>query len=110
MYNEKGSSKKRHIKNFFIIFVVLLIISFFSIIVGSGMSRDISEESKNAVKNAVIRCAVSCYATEGSYPKSINYLEDNYGLIINHNKYIVSYDSFSDNLLPQVKVLIKGEN
>lgn len=71
---------------------------------------DLARQSAEAVEEAVLRSAVQCYAVEGAYPSSVSYLEEHYGLLIDHSTYIVSYDAFSSNLLPEVAVLVRGEN
>ena len=46
-----------------------------------------------------------CYAIEGMYPESVEYLCESYGLIYDKSKYIVYYDSFASNIRPTVTVL-----
>lgn len=58
---------------------------------------------------AVLRSAVQCYSVEGVYPSDLDYLEKYYGLMIDHKTYIIGYDAFSSNLLPQVTVLVRGD-
>ena len=53
------------------------------------------------------RAAVQCYAVEGVFPENLEHLEENYGLQINHEKFIVTYDAFSSNLMPDIQVLQK---
>ena len=68
---------------------------------------DLAAQEQGAVRQAVLRCAVQCYSVEGVYPPDLAYMEENYGLIVNQKRYIVSYDAFASNLLPQVSVLAK---
>ena len=63
-----------------------------------------TEIVRDAVKNA----AITCYAVEGAYPNSVAYLEEHYGLVINHERYIVSYEAYSSNLAPSIRVLPLG--
>ena len=74
-----------------------------------GIQRDIRENSRDAIRDTVIRCAVECYAVEGAYPDSLQYLEDHYGLTVNHRDFIVTYEVFASNQLPAVQVLVRGE-
>ncbi len=69
------------------------------------IGQDLSGQSAAVLKDTVLRAAVQCYAVEGSYPESLDYLEQHYGLQINHDRYIVTYEAFASNLLPQVTVL-----
>ncbi len=57
-----------------------------------------------ALRDAVLQSAKQCCAIEGSYPSSLDYLEQNYGLTINHSDYVVSYEYFADNVMPSVVV------
>lgn len=76
-----------------------------SVQVSATIRRDISAQTLASIKNAVLRCAVQCYAVEGSYPATLGYLEENYGLQLNHQQYIVDYEVFASNVLPDVAVL-----
>ena len=58
-----------------------------------------------AIRSAVQRSALQCYAVEGVYPPNLQYLEDNYGLQVNTTDYYVSYEAFASNLPPTVKVI-----
>jgi len=62
------------------------------------------EQAAVSVRESVLNAAKQCCAVEGSYPASLNHLEKNYGLVINHNDYVVSYEWFADNVLPSVVV------
>ena len=70
--------------------------------------RKSNEESYNILSDAIIRSAVQCYAIEGFYPPDIGYLENNYGLLVDHNKYFVSYSVFASNIIPEVQVFLKN--
>lgn len=69
------------------------------------VGRDLDSASAQALRQAVLQAAVQCYAVEGSYPASLDYLEENYGLLVNHDRFIVTYEAFASNLMPQVNVL-----
>ena len=60
-----------------------------------------------ALRDAVLQSAKQCCAIEGSYPASLDYLEQNYGLTINHGDYVVSYEYFAGNVMPSVVVTPK---
>lgn len=66
----------------------------------SNKKREL-EALKNTVENGI----TMCYAVEGVYPESVEYLCANYGLIYDKSKYIVYYDSFASNIRPSVKIL-----
>lgn len=62
------------------------------------------EQGAAALHDSIISAAKQCCAIEGSYPSSLEHLEKDYGLTINHDEYVVSYESFADNIMPSVVV------
>ena len=57
------------------------------------------------VYDAVHNAALTCYAVEGAYPDSLDYLRDYYGLAYDQDRYYVSYDAFASNLVPEIYVV-----
>ena len=41
---------------------------------------------------------------EGRYPPSVDYLEENYGILIDRDKYDVFYSGFASNFMPDITV------
>ena len=62
------------------------------------------EEELSIIREAVIRATVQCYSLESRYPPSLEYLEENYGLSIDRDKYIVHYQVIGENIMPDVKL------
>nr|WP_317399757.1 hypothetical protein [uncultured Gemmiger sp.] len=87
------------------VLVVLLLLGVFRLY--SLVSRDLDEQAAAALRQTVIDAAVQCYAVEGQYPESLDVLEQEYGVQINHARFIVTYDVFASNQLPDVTVLEK---
>lgn len=79
------------------IVAVLAIGAFFAV-------RGAREQATLSVRESVLNAAKQCCAIEGSYPTTLEHLESSYGLVINHNDYVVSYEWFADNVLPSVVV------
>ena len=59
------------------------------------------------LEEALRRAAVACYAAEGIYPPNVEYMVEHYGLQIDSRRYVVSYTSFAENLMPDITVLEK---
>ena len=87
------------------ILLVLLIAAAVAVFGGAG--RELSDEGAAAIREAVRRSALQCYAVEGIYPPDLAYLEENYGLQVNTGDYYVTYDAFASNLPPTVIVTAK---
>ena len=68
----------------------------------SGRTGAREEET---LRKAVARASVQCYAIEGRYPPSVEYLEENYGVQINRKKYNVFYDGFASNVMPEINII-----
>lgn len=64
-------------------------------------------EGVRVAEEAIARGVVSCYAIEGSYPQSYEYLRDNYGVAVNEDKYIIHYSVFASNIMPEITVIAK---
>ncbi|MDF2631938.1 MAG: hypothetical protein K0Q85_534 [Caproiciproducens sp.] len=69
-----------------------------------------SAEKLQITRTAVQKSIVNCYAVEGTYPPDIKYLEDHYGIVIDHSKYIVNYELAGSNVMPSVEILEKGSD
>lgn len=92
-------------KSLFIVIIILLIVYMYYGIENVQKSND--EENFNVLNEAIRRNSVLCYAIEGFYPPNIEYLENNYGLLVDHEKYIISYSVFASNIMPEFTVFIK---
>ena len=72
----------------------------------AGLSGQVQDNQAQFLSDAVRRSAVQCYVLEGHYPHTLSYLEENYGLIIDRNRYAVYYESMGSNILPQIRVVV----
>ena len=72
--------------------------------IDSASSSTETELVHDAVRSAVL----TCYAVEGAYPMTLEYLVDRYGLAYNEEAYIVSYNAFATNVMPEIRVLEVG--
>ena len=72
--------------------------------VRSGCGR--TEDGELYIReHAIRRASVQCYAIEGRYPPSVEYLEEHYGIVVDSDKYAVFYDGFASNLMPDITVI-----
>ena len=62
------------------------------------------EQAVIAVRESILNAAKQCCSVEGSYPASLSHLENDYGLTINHEDYVVGYEWLGDNIAPAVVV------
>jgi len=106
MYHEKtAASIRRHKRNVAILVVtcvLLVALLFFGTLRAQASAR---EQAAASLRNSIMTSAKQCCAIEGSYPSSVEYLEENYGLEVNHDDYIITYECFADNVPPSVVVV-----
>ncbi|MDR1796942.1 MAG: hypothetical protein LBR44_05770 [Clostridiales Family XIII bacterium] len=69
-----------------------------------SLGRTQSGEQAKVAEDAIIRAAVQCYALESRYPPSLEYLEENYGLMLDHDKFVYHYRANGTNLRPEIEV------
>ncbi len=84
---------------------VLAVLLWFLTAVGN-LSRGNRQEGREQLETALRRSAVACYAAEGIYPPTLEYLTEHYGVQIGE-EYIVFYEIFASNLMPDITVLEK---
>lgn len=91
--------------------VIAVVLSAAVIITAVFIVRSSDESRKNEnlriIENGVRKAATECYAVEGFYPESIEYLKENYSLYIDENICIVHYNPVSSNIMPDIRVLAK---
>lgn len=69
------------------------------------VSKKQEKETLKQVEDAVNKAVISCYSIEGNYPATVEYIEENYGLQIDHERYHVFYEIFADNVMPEITVV-----
>lgn len=80
---------------------------FFFLTAFSNVGKGSKEEGKLQLEQALKRCVVTCYATEGFYPPSIDYMKEHYGIQVDEEHYVVYYEVVAQNLMPEITVLEK---
>jgi hypothetical protein len=87
----------------FIAIAAVICVSFASFTANLSVMQ--AEEGLKITRDAVKRTAINCYAVEGVYPQSVEYMEENYGLAIDYDRYIVHYEVFASNIMPSITVI-----
>lgn len=88
-----------------IVFVLLLAMA---CVLVDNVTRTSAEAELELVRSAVKNAALTCYAVEGAYPEDIGYLREYYGLGYNEERYLVTYDAFASNVMPDIRVVERG--
>ena len=88
--------------------VVFLVLIYGGVSLFRGVGNVSSQAQTELVRSAVRRAAVTCYAVEGAYPSTLDYLQRHYGLVYDEENYFVFYDAFASNIMPEIRVTEKG--
>lgn len=69
-----------------------------------------TQAQADMVRDAIHSALITCYAVEGDYPIDLGYLKAHYGLAYDEERFLVYYDAFASNILPEVRVNVRGAN
>ena len=88
---------------------VLMLAAVYILLVSAGrVSERQQAESLKQMEDTIYKAVLNCYAIEGRYPATIDYVEQHYGLQIDHDRYDVFYEIFADNVMPEITVIEKN--
>ena len=90
--------------------IILLIVIIMVSIYAFNSTSTYSNEDLKRVSDTINQLSLKCYSIEGKYPKDIEYLKENYGLLLNDEDYQVIYYYEGDNLQPRIEVFKKEKN
>ncbi|MEG1857595.1 MAG: hypothetical protein RR216_02565 [Pseudoflavonifractor sp.] len=86
-----------------VVFLVALVAAI--LVVTRVLSVKASAEGLVLAERNLRRAAVECYALEGFYPDSADYLAAHYGCTLDERRFIVHYEFVASNLMPEITVL-----
>ena len=76
------------------------------IVIGLRQTRESSKsEGFRILQESIHRAVIINYVVEGRYPESIAYIEEKYGIYIDRTKYVVHYNIFASNIMPDITVI-----
>ncbi len=104
--------RKRHSSPIITTLIVALFIIVAASILLDGTTAFLEKDeirSRQREIDTIRKYAVQCYATEGSYPPSLKYLEDHYQLMLNRKEFDYMYELFAINIAPIITVIPKLE-
>ena len=94
-------------RDIFKLLIIVLVLGMSVILISRIRSSQASEETV-LVRNAIKDAAINCYAVEGAYPDSVEYLREYYHLAYDEDRYLVTYDAFASNHIPDIYVTERG--
>lgn len=106
---EKKKSEHKEIRSMLISVVICVLLIIFLFQGLNNVSSSSQNERLQVAEQAVRRSVVQCYALEGRYPANLEYLADNYGLILDYDSFVYHYAPIAGNLMPQISVFTKDK-
>lgn len=73
----------------------------------NSVSSRTAKEQKKSLEEAIQRGITHCYAVEGHYPESLEYLKKEYGILYDNDKFFVDYQVTGANIMPDVTIIEK---
>lgn len=110
MIHVEQKRKKERSAAGYLVSVILLGGFLYLLLLGTqGIASRTETEQLNVLDQAIRHATIQCYAIEGRYPPSVEYLEEHYGLSIDREKYHVFYDGWASNIMPDITVFPASE-
>lgn len=97
---------KKKLKYWIVPVALLMVLVLFALSL-QGIQTQFEKEGKQQLEQALRRAAVACYAAEGAYPPTLQYLTEHYGIQIDTQRYQVFYEVYGENIMPEITVLEK---
>ncbi|MCL2810838.1 MAG: hypothetical protein FWD25_03000 [Clostridia bacterium] len=98
--------KKRGVHRALYISLAVFVLAVVVIVTMVGqMSLRVDAEQTARLREVLHRAAISCYAVEGRYPPSLEYLVEHYSVVIDYGRFIVNFDVISPNTMPMIEVI-----
>ena len=95
-------------KLLFILPIAAFLILFLLFLQGIHSVNDSTlRKQQESLETALQRSVAQCYAVEGCYPPSLEYLEEHYGIVYDKSVFLVDYEYYGSNLIPDITVLRK---
>ena len=106
MYHEVTDAQiKRQRRRRIIVAVVIVVLIACLAVIARTAAKNARVNGAATLRESILSSAEQCCSVEGVYPSSLSYLESNYGLTVNHDDYVITYESFASNIMPSVVVI-----
>lgn len=107
--NNRFSSKKRRfslprIRWTYLVSLLILLAFVFGL---SSLQENTVSKQQESLETALTRNITHCYAVEGFYPPSLEYIEEHYGLTYDKDLFFVDYQPIGSNMRPNVTIIMR---
>ena len=95
-------------RKFMNVFIVILVLGL-GVFFAQRFQLNQRDRQLEVLEQAIQRSLNLCYAQEGFYPASIDYLVEHYGLVLDEQMVYFSYKAFASNIRPDITLFDRGE-
>lgn len=85
-----------------IAFIILFLIFYDAI---GSVDETTAKQQHNHLVKSLQRNISQCYAVEGTYPPSLDYIKENYGLTYDDNLVFIDYQFIGTNIYPDITII-----
>jgi len=103
-FNQESKLKRNFSGIHFSILLFIVLFIYFLYMLGN-ISKDTLDRQQESLETALNRSIVSCYCVEGTYPPSLDYIVEHYGLTYDSETFFVDYIAIGSNIYPDVTVM-----
>lgn len=87
--------------------LILIVVLVFVVTAVANLEQGKQDRVIRQLELVLQRTAVACYAVEGAYPPNVAYMQQHYGLTYDESRYVVHYELFASNFMPEITVMEK---
>lgn len=87
---------------------LILLVLVLAVVLVNRIDTAQTRAESDIVRDAVKTAALTCYAVEGAYPDNVEYLREHYQLAYDEDRYMITYEAFASNLIPDIYVTERG--
>lgn len=98
----KYQDKSAKTKYLYLLLPIILVCFFYLI---NSVDRETVEKQRESLEIAINKDILHCYAVEGYYPPSLDYLKTHYGLTYDEDLFFIDYQPIGSNIRPDVTIL-----
>jgi hypothetical protein len=90
--------------------LIVIITLFVVVLVGvNSFEQSYTMNALDYSQQALKKTVLQCYAFEGNYPPDLAYLVNNYGLVLDEERFVYHYRFIGNNILPEMAVFLLKE-
>ncbi len=104
-FNNKKTDDLSHNILQIALFILLICVAAAFFIGVVRIERSTIDKQQESLETALERDIIQCYCLEGTYPPSLDYLKNHYGLTYDEDYFFVDYRPIASNLYPDVTIL-----